>query len=138
MLDGLELYEPIDVNLLYKCINSTLLREYTDKKWFATEKQQLENYANLITRNFAKVKYHRKEGYTFGRVNPDKSLGLHSIRKETRHTLIQHNMVDVDIENAHNVMLVQILKHNHYDKDYSHLKDYVQNRQAGIHYITTK
>ena len=43
LLDGLVLYEPIDINLLDKCINSRLLKtNYQDKKWFKNEKQQLE------------------------------------------------------------------------------------------------
>ena len=40
LLDGLVLYEPIDINILDKCINSRLLKtNYQDEKWFKNDKQ---------------------------------------------------------------------------------------------------
>lgn len=128
-LDGLTLYEPIDPNLLQKCINSSLLKEnYKDEKWFANEKTQLEHYAENISRNLAKVEYIRNKDYDIGRVLPKGSLGLHSINRRTRHTLVNGVMRDVDIENAHPVLLLQILKHHNYE-NITELDDYCNNRE---------
>ena len=99
LLDGLVLYEPIDINLLDKCINSRLLKtNYQDEKWFKNEKQQLEKYRMCILRGFAQVQYKRKNGYGLGRVNPVGSMGLHSLTRANRHTLVKYLMVDIDIE----------------------------------------
>ena len=113
IFDGIVLYEPVDAALLNKCINCDLLVEkYDDPKWFHNEKTHLEKYAANISRNLARVEYSRTGGYNIGRFNPSGSLGLHSIRKQTRHTLVNGLMRDVDIENAHNILLSQILAHN--------------------------
>ena len=83
LLDGLVLYEPVDANLLDKCIHSDLLKvNYTATKWFSCEKQQLEKYALNISRNLARVEYKRTEGFALGRVNPVGSIGLHSLTRK--------------------------------------------------------
>jgi len=130
IFDGIVLYEPIDAALLNKCIHCDLLVEdYDDQKWFRNEKKHLENYGKNVKKNFARVEYKRSEGYEIGRFNPVGCLGLHSIRKATRHTLVNGLMRDVDIENAHNQFLVQILRHNKYDGEYDMLIDYCENRE---------
>ena len=135
LLDGLVLYEPIDINLLDKCINSRLLKtNYQDEKWFKNEKQQLEKYRMCILRGFAQVHYKRKNGYGLGRVNPVGSMGLHSLTRATRHTLVKYLMVDIDIENAHIILLLQILIYNNFDGDYDMLEDYVKNRSKSVSY----
>ena len=136
LLDGLVLYEPIDINLLDKCINSRLLKtNYQDEKWFKNEKQQLEKYRMCILRGFAQVQYKRKNGYGLGRVNPVGSMGLHSLTRATRHTLVKYLMVDIDIENAHIILLLQILIYNNFDGDYDMLEDYVKNRSKWLEEI---
>ena len=131
IFDGIVLYEPVDAALLNKCINCDLLVEkYDDPKWFHNEKTHLEKYSANIIRNFARVEYSRTGGYNIGRFNPSGSLGLHSIRKQTRHTLVNGLMRDVDIENAHNQLLTQILAHNEYEGEYDMLNDYCDNRDA--------
>ena len=131
-LDGLVLYEPVDTNLLDKCIHSDLLIEsYTNKNGYVcNERIQLEKYALNISRNLARVEYQRTEGYAIGRVNPVGLIGLHSIPRKTRHTLVKGRMTDVDIENAHNVFLVQILQHNQYQGSFVGLMDYCDNREV--------
>ena len=121
-LDGLILHEPVDINLLNKCINSDLLvTSYNDDKWFKNEKQQLNKYAKNITRNLAQVEYRRKDGFEIGRVNPVGSLGLHSITRRTRSTLVNGLMRDVDIVNCHFVLLQQVLVHNNYNGSYKNV-----------------
>ena len=130
-LEGLVLYEPIDANLLQKCIESDLLKtNYRDDKWFANEKTQLENYLLNVERNVARVEYRRVEGFKIGRVLPVRSRGLHSLSRRTRHTLVKGVMRDVDIENAHVIMFLQILKANTYQHDLSNLEDYCSNRES--------
>ena len=65
-LNGLTLREPIDENLLDKCIHSYLLKtNYKDDKWFKNEKIQLENYKEIIERDYANVEYNFKDNYGF-------------------------------------------------------------------------
>ena len=137
-LNGITLKEPIDENLLDKCINCDLLiTDYKDNKWYKTEKQQLEKFRDNVKHNIASVTYCFKEDYNFGRVNPIKSMGLHCISRQTRHTLVKDKMVDVDIENAHINLLLQVLKHNEFQGSYSMIEDYVINRQQWIDNIAS-
>jgi len=62
-----------------------------------------------------------------GRSNPDKSLGVFSIRREIRQTLSKNKYVDLDIDNCHPVILHQILEANDINNPY--LKSYIENRQ---------
>jgi hypothetical protein len=107
-LDGITLYEPVDVVVLDKLINSTLLNDFSDwefgEKMYHNEKNQLKKYKDLITDGRAKVNYNRNRGNPYGRSNPDKSLGLFSIRKEIRHTLCKDRFIDIDIDNAHPIL----------------------------------
>lgn len=129
-LNDITLREPIDENLLDKCIHSDLLvTHYKDSKWFKDEKTHLQAFKKSVYHDEALVKYTFKDGYNFGRMNVVKSRGLHSIRRETRHTLVNGKMVDVDMENAHLNLLLQVLQHNNYEGDYKLIEDYVINRK---------
>ena len=114
-LDGITLYEPVELALLDKLINCpTLLKKdfhdpiskflYGDKG----EKKLLEcyraNYRNLRV----EVTYVRSKDIGFGRFLPHRALGLHNIRRELRQTLIAAWGQDCDINNAHPRMLEQI------------------------------
>lgn len=131
ILDGIELKEKVDIDLLDKLINSTLLKETFNnpisKIYYKTEKQQLEKYRDLITNGYAHVKYERVLNMNCGRSNPKKALGLFSIRREIRHTLAKAYYVDIDIDNCHPVILNEILKQNGYNDEY--LQSYIDNRQ---------
>lgn len=115
ILDGVCLCEIIDVSKLKKLINSKLLKETFHNPYvkYANERIQLQKYSNKIRNGVAKVKYLRSQKFNIGRVNPEKALGLHSIRREIRHTLAKDNFMDIDIVNAHPVILNQIcIKNN--------------------------
>ena len=130
-LEGLVLYEPVDVNLLQKCMNSTLIVEkYEDEKWFSNERTQLEHYSNNIVKNLARVKYTRPQGVSIGRVNPKGSLGLHSLTRKTRHSIVKNVMTDIDMENCQPKLLLQILKFNNYKGSFKMLEEYCNNREA--------
>jgi phage/plasmid-associated DNA primase len=128
ILDGITLYEPIEMSILDKLINSTLLNEGWYEKVngkLQTEKEQLLKYRELIEDGRAKVLYKRSNN-PFGRSNPDKGLGLFQIRREIRHTLMSDSMEDIDIDNCHPVLLEQILTFNNINCD--NLRRYIENR----------
>ena len=81
-----------------------------------------------ILRGFAQVQYERKNGYGLGRVNPVGSVSLHSVTRATKNTLVKYLMVVIDVENAHIILLLQILIYNKFDGDYGMLEDHVKNR----------
>jgi len=130
ILDGIILNEPIDLSILDKLINSTLIKETFNnpicKKIYTSEKIQLEKYRELIVNGKAIVKYNKIKDFKFGRCNPDNALGLFSIRREIRHTLSKNNFEDIDIDNCHPKMLEQILINNNYNCPL--LTDYINNR----------
>lgn len=140
-LQNITLYEPVDPLLLDRLIDSSLLKESFNNIYvpFPNEKKQLIAYRNNLSNSKVAVKYVRNDDY--GRVYPEKSLGLHSIRREIRHTLAKGKFYDIDIENAHPCFLYQICKqHNIKCKLLEH---YVNNRDSYLkkimnHYKTDK
>lgn len=132
VLDGITLYEAVDVAVLDKLIGSDLLRQDFNNKQagviYENEKQQLAAYRKLVKRGLAAIKYTRGKGNPYGRSNPAKALGLFPIRREVRHTLASASMFDIDIKNCHPEMLNQLCEAEgipHAELDY-----YVKNRQA--------
>ena len=101
-IDKLTLYEPIDVTILNKLINSDLLKTVFHNplcKGYENEKQYLLCYKKLVKNGKAVIVYNKAKNIKFGRVNPHKGLGLFSIRRELRHTLCKGKFTDIDIEN---------------------------------------
>jgi hypothetical protein len=68
----------------------------------------------------------------FGRSNVKGSLGLHSIRREIRHTL-NSVLCDIDIDNAHPCFLSQIMTANNIYCQC--LIDYIDNRDEWLHMV---
>jgi len=137
ILDGITLYEPIDLSILDKLINSSLLKETFNnpicKILYQNEKQQLIKYRSLIENGRATIKYNKYKNNPYGRSNPDNGLGLFTIRREIRHTLAGDNFEDVDIDNCHPAILEQIMTFN--NQDCSNLKDYIQNRTKWLNLV---
>lgn len=113
-LDNLTLYEPNDILILDKLINSSLLKQSFNNKLsgviYENEKQQLEKYKDLWTEGRAKIFYKRPNGMPYGRSNPISALGMFPIRREIRHTLCKKNWYDFDVKNCHPTMLLQICR----------------------------
>jgi hypothetical protein len=109
-----------------KLIISNLLRQdLRYKNIYEPEKDQLINYlSNSVSDNKIKVKYIKDK---YGRSNPEKSYGLYNIRREIRQTVTKDYYMDIDIENAHPVILHEILKYN--DIKCNHLTNYINNRK---------
>ena len=133
-LDKLKLIELINVDTLDSLINSSLLKQTFNNPCANTsydnERQQLIKYKQLIQDGKASIQYKKAKDMQFGRVSPNKALGLFSIRREIRHTLARDNYVDIDIENCHPVLLLQILQANNIECKY--LKQYVNKRDEKL------
>ena len=124
IFEKLELVETIDMNILDKLINSDLLQTTSWEAGgfkFENEKHQLQLLKKSIKNNKLKV-----AKYGYGRVYPQKSLSLCSIRKQIRHTISFHQYVDIDVVNCHPELLLQVCEHNNIKTKY--LKEYVENR----------
>lgn len=116
---------------------------------FDNERKQIEEYLKLALiskkqgdrlgdKEFLKMLYHHTSKYlkagiqvkyyfgkgldNIGRVYPERSLSLCSIRKEIRHQLCNDIYVDVDMINAHFVIASQLFK------DCPTILDYVEHR----------
>ena len=132
-LDGIVLYEPSNVRMLEKLIHSKIsLVKGSNIDSFANEKKKLEHYKTSLDTNkgMFKVQYQKPSGNPYGRANPyveNYSVGLHTIKRELRHTLVGDTMADIDIDNAHPTMLYQKLKANRQNVPF--LEDYVKNRE---------
>jgi hypothetical protein len=134
--------ETIDVVALDKLLSSDLLRQTFNNKLmnkiYDSEHAQLIKFKGLLTLQDCYLKHgadfyiedamieHKKKG--MGRSNP--KLGLFLIRREIRQTLVKNIYVDIDMENAHVVMLQQICAKN--DIPTPMLDDYVKNREAHL------
>lgn len=139
-LDELKLSEDVDTTTLDSLITSTLLKQEfhnpLSTHFYENEKSQLMKYKQLIKNGKASVKYSKAKNMKYGRVSPFKSLGLFSIRREIRHTLARDNYIDIDIENCHPVLLLQILQAN--DIECKYLKKYVMNRDEIFEEVKAK
>lgn len=136
-LHDLTLYEPIDVEILNKLINSDLLKDNfrnpTANFLYSNEREQLINYKKLISLGKAKIVYKRCNNMDFGRCNPLRALGLFCIRREIRQTLCKNKYIDLDIENCHPAILLQICKkYTDEIESYDNLEDYVNNRASHL------
>ena len=85
ILDKITLYEPFEISILDKLINSTLPKQTFNNKimngMYDNEKQQLERYRDLVIDGKAVVKYSRSEDILYGRCNTVKGLGGYNIRR---------------------------------------------------------
>ena len=139
-LDGLTLFEPIDVSILDKLINSDLLLNTFNNPMseynHSNEREQLILYKKLIDdKGLAKIEYNKVKNINYGRVNPNKALGLFSIRRQIRQTLAKGKLTDIDIENCHPVILLQICNSNSIACKY--LEEYTKKRNEHLQKVMT-
>jgi len=118
-LDKVVFLEPININCLTALIESNLLIEkydntnYSQKmasQLYANEKKQLVAYSKLYDPklNACKVEYIKPSRHKYGRVFPTKSLGLTSLSKQVRNTLIKDTHIDLDLCNAQPAIVYNI------------------------------
>ena len=134
ILNNITCFEEIPMDIFNLLLNSSLLN--VDKFLnFENEKQQLLKYKKLIKNNIASITYHKSKGIKYGRVCPVNGLGMHCIRREIRHTLLQDKYVDIDIINAHPNILYQICKRNNIECEY--LYKYINDRDNILNEVMT-
>ena len=117
ILEGIECIEEVDIKILDKLINSSLL--INDADW--NEKAMLLSYKKLIKNGIAKVKY-IKSKIGIGRVNP--KIGLITLRREIKQTLTKDKYIDIDIINCHPIILSQLCS----DLKIENLTKYINDR----------
>lgn len=135
-LHELQLFEEVDAELLHKLIHSDLLKATSRTRsgvTYENEKEQLMKLSKKVKNNSLTVKY-LLTSYKIGRVFPEKGLSLGSLRREIRHTLCNNKYVDIDIENCHPQLLLQICKAN--DIPVNYLEQYVNNRKQILQDVT--
>jgi len=130
-LNNLTALEPINYDNLDLLLNSSLLKEKDSFNDYSNELQHLQKYKKNYNykKNLVRVKYVRSiKSPTYGRVNPEKSLGLHSLRREIRGTLCRDYLVDIDLVNAHPNIAYQISKK--INMKCPNLRKYVKERET--------
>ena len=115
------LYERVDVDILQKLIsaldNDQILRN------------QLKCYYNNMKDHCIPVKYHfSKNLQEKGRLYAENSLSLQNFKKEIRHALGKDFYHDIDMVNAHPMLIMQYCKDN--DIECHYLNKYVANRES--------
>lgn len=133
-INGLTLYETVDLQVLEKLINSNLLKKTFNNKicqvWHENERQQLEKYRDKMEGSRAKIQYNKSKQNPYGRCNPENGVGLYNIRREIRHTLAAETYTDIDIDNCHPRLLLLTLQGAGIETPI--LRSYVENRQEWL------
>jgi energy-coupling factor transporter ATP-binding protein EcfA2 len=138
VLHGAVFYERINANRLENLIEYNGLAEKFDtnnyaqekaSQYYENEKQQLINYDKNYKKKKAAVpvRYLRTHKSKIGRVYPNKSLGLTTMSKKTRNTLIDNTMIDIDLNNAQVDIIRNICRSNGIDCPF--LDQYCNNRE---------
>lgn len=146
-LDGLEVKEPIDVNLVNDLIQTSLIAEATEgKKTRQSKKKLLEKYLRMpmVTidgRDYVKILYRKYNNQRLGRALPVEGTGLHFLPRQLRHTLAASQLVDIDMVNSGMNILYNLLLNNQklfgpMTMSTSALTYYVLQREECLSYVT--
>jgi hypothetical protein len=133
IFDNITCYEKVDKILLLKLYCSSLLKITFNNpfcsKHHKGELEQLGKYYNKINDNgYAEIKYKKTDNMDgWGRVFPENSVGLYSIRRQLRHTLAKNYYVDIDVKQCHAELLLQLCNHKGIEPKY--LKYLVNKRE---------
>ena len=117
------------IEILKMGCKHSLMRKKLDTDIVETLKL-LYNHSDKYMKEFLEVKYFYDKKKEIGRVYPEKSLSLCSLRKDLRHMLANGNYIDIDMVNAHFKIADQIF--NKDEIKFPILHDYVINRN---HYL---
>ena len=138
-LNNIKLAEKIDIATLDKLIQSDLLQvvpwinpQTGQKVCYDNEKAHLLAIRKKVKNGLLHVNYSESK-IGFGRVYPQRSLSLCSIRRELRHTLAKTSYVDIDVDNCHPVILKQICEKNNLDCKY--LSKYCKDRKKYLQQV---
>lgn len=135
-MNSTTLYEKYDKKILKALLDNKL--ENFDSKDRKHIKKQLKALSTALDKNgFIKRTYApTKCGIGRQYVQESKELNYQMMKKELRHTLAKEFYVDVDMENAHPVLLSYILKSHNIS--HPELDDYVMNRETKLKSIIEK
>lgn len=134
-LSSIETIEYVNYDLMTRILNSDKLlsgQYYAGDHYYATQKDFFMKYYKLLSKktNLKKVEYIMPKGQEFGRAYSKMGLSIAHFSKQIRHTIAKGNYIDIDMENAHPTILLQICEQNKIEC--SHLKNYVDNREKII------
>lgn len=135
-MNSTTLYEKYDKKILKALLDNKL--ENFDSKDRKHIKKQLKALSTALDKNgFIKRTYApTKCGIGRQYVQESKELNYQMMKKELRHTLAKEFYIDVDMENAHPVLLSYILKSHNIS--HPELDDYVMNRETKLKSIIEK
>jgi len=133
-LNTLQLFETINVHKLEQLIESKFLQ--TVKHWdtsYEKEKEYLIKMRHLVNDDGLLPVSYYKPKIGIGRVQPRNNMSMCTTRKEIRHTLCNGVYVDIDIDNCHPTLLLQICKKNKLKCKY--LEKYVNDRKTYLELV---
>jgi len=143
------LYEYVEPDLLKAATASPqLMLEWDEDRFaqssskkmtrFLNEKEQLKAYRKLQNKQsgLIKVPYYKSK-CGFGRAYVSKCMGFTNLRRELRNSLIKHNYVDIDLENAQ-IRIACSLCESAGFLDIQHLKMYVDDRNSILQQIAER
>ena len=129
ILEQFQFSETVNTDVLEQLREAGFLRK-TREQWEVQqdrlpEETHLMKWAKKIKNHTAKVRYKRAK-HKFGRVQPRQSQSLGVIRREVRWATCGEDYVDIDVQNCHPCMLLQICRA--LDIPCHALANYVENR----------
>lgn len=120
------LYEKVDTNILARLIGSPQLDQQEKNMLYEYRKKVISGPSSKAT-----INYHYAEGkIKNGRLYAEGGLSLQSFKKAIRHTLAKDIYIDIDMVNAHPVLLKQYCDFN--DIECKYLHRYVKNRDKWL------
>lgn len=134
-----KMVEYVDVEKVYGFIHANMGINYSGIKKYAVipyhnELEWMKNYKTLYDKK-AKV---FNIGYTlpkhkWGRINPNDYLSLCVAQRATRHSLCDGQYVDIDMINAHPVIISEICKHHKIKVPF--LCEYIEKREVILAHV---
>lgn len=123
------LYEKTDPDIVSRLLSSDKLND--------EEKNILRRYYQKISNGYVAVNYfHSKDSPDSGRLYAEGSVSLQNFKKGIRHALARNFYDDIDVVNAHPVLLAQYCDENNIRCDL--LTDYINNREEWLNKIMKK
>ena len=121
-LSEIELYEKVDIQILRRLMGAPELKEIV-------RNQLTRYYSRKLSSNVVPVSYFFSENLkTMGRLYAGNSLSLQSFKRRIRHVLSKDIYFDVDMVNAHPVLLLQYCNKQEPPIKCKFLNHYVANR----------
>lgn len=137
ILDGINLFEIVPIERIKGLIKSDLLLKAWDWDNYDNEKKQLQEYLKLYNSKIGglMIKY-VKPKHKWGRAFPYKSLGLSSIRRIIRNTMIDGIYYDFDLKNAQPEIIKNLCESNNIPC--TNIKIYCEDRQSILQKVQDK